>query len=73
MLDPSRVYEIQYRISHRHKDGSYGEMAEIAHHDSSQHDPERGWLKGSRIFKCTSCEEYATIVPGAEGGVPERR
>jgi len=71
-MDQSRLYEIQYLISHRHKDGSYGQMEEVAsHHDPSQHDQERWWGK-RRIFKCTSCEEYATIVPGEEGGVPER-
>jgi hypothetical protein len=71
-MDQARLFEIQYLISHRHKDGSYAEMEEVSHrHDPSQHDQERLW-GNRRIFKCKTCEEYATIVPGEEGGVPDR-
>jgi hypothetical protein len=70
-MDPSRIVEVEYRLAHRHKDGSYGEMEEIQHHSPADHDPERQWgLR--RIFRCRSCEEYATVVPGVEGGVPDR-
>jgi hypothetical protein len=72
MLDPNRAIEIEYRISHRHKDGSYAEMQEVRqHHSPSDHDQERSWGI-RRIFRCNTCEEYATIVAGAEGGVPDR-
>lgn len=68
-----RSFEILYRIEHRHKDGSWAEMAEDrAHHDSSQHDPERGWGLG-RIFRCRTCDEVVTVVPGTEGGPPAER
>jgi hypothetical protein len=72
MFDSSRIVEIEYRISHRHKDGSYAEMEEVRqHHSPAEHDPERSWGM-RRIFRCKTCEEYATIVPGREGGVPDR-
>ena len=60
------LIELRYRLEHRHKDGSWGEMAEDrSHHDVADHDPERGW-NVRRIFRCTSCDESATIVPGDE-------
>jgi hypothetical protein len=69
----ARLHEIEFQISHRHSDGSWGRMEERpAHHDSAQHDPERRWGFG-RIFACTSCEETVTLVSGEEGGPPERR
>ncbi len=68
-MDQARL-ELQYRIDHLHRDGSWGEMVEDrSHHSPSDHDPERAWgLR--RIFRCSSCEESATIVPGDEGGLP---
>ena len=72
-MDQHRFIEVQYKISHRHKDGSYADMEEVTdHHDPSAHDQERSWgLR--RIFKCRTCEEWATVVPGAEGDVVEGR
>jgi hypothetical protein len=69
----ARIRELEFQISHRHTDGSWGRMEERpAHHDAAEHDPERGWgLR--RIFACTSCEEKVTLIPGEEGGLPERR
>lgn len=68
-----RSVEILYRLEHRHGDGSWGEMVEDrAHHSPSQHDPERSW-GFRRVFRCTSCDETATITPGEEGGpLPDR-
>jgi hypothetical protein len=61
------------RLQHRHRDGSWGDMVEDRpHHAAADHDPERRWTLG-RIFRCTSCEEAVTLVPGDEGGAaPER-
>jgi hypothetical protein len=68
-----RSFEILYRIEHRHSDGRWGDMVEDrAHHDSAQHDPERGWNL-RRIFRCTSCEESLTLIPGEEGGPAAER
>ena len=70
-MDQQR-FQVEYQLSHRHKDGSWAQMEEVRpHHDSSQHDQERSWgLR--RIFRCTSCPETATVIPGDEGDVIER-
>ena len=67
-MDQSRLAELLYRVDHRHKDGSWGEMLQDrSHHDAVDHDPERHW--GTRqIFRCTSCDEAVTLIPGEEGG-----
>jgi hypothetical protein len=71
-MDQLRYVEAAYRIQHQHPDGSWGLMEEeepaMLHHTSTEHDPERGWLRG-RIFRCKSCDEVMTVVPGAEGSV----
>jgi hypothetical protein len=66
-------FELRYRIEHRHKDGSWGEMVEDrSHHGPADHDPERGWgLR--RIFRCTSCDEAVTLNPGEEASPPPPR
>jgi hypothetical protein len=66
----ARIVEMAYRIDHRHSDGSWGEMVEDrSHHSPANHDPERNWSL-RRIFRCTSCEESVTLIPGEEGGPP---
>jgi hypothetical protein len=71
-MDQLRYVEAVYRIQHQHPDGSWGLMEEEEptrlHHTPTEHDPERGWLRG-RIFRCKSCAEVMTVVPGAEGSV----
>lgn len=71
-MDQIRFVESAYRIQHQHPDGSWGLMEEEEptplHHTPTEHDPERGWLRG-RIFRCRSCAEVLTVVPGAEGSV----
>jgi hypothetical protein len=70
-MDQARI-ELNYRVEHRHHDGSWGEMVEdrSRHHDSTAHDPERNWgLR--RIFRCTSCDEAVTLIPGDAGAEPE--
>jgi hypothetical protein len=72
-MDQARLAEIALRIEHRHDDGTWGEMREHrGHHAPSDHDPERGWNL-RRIFRCTSCSESLTVVPGEEGGPPPER
>jgi hypothetical protein len=41
-------------------------MQEISHSSPSSHDAERSWGI-RRIFRCKTCDEYATIEPGADG------
>jgi hypothetical protein len=73
-MDQQRMgFDEQYRIEHRHKDGSWEPMMEQrSHHNVAEHDVERAWSR-MRIFKCTTCPETATIVPGDEGGAIEGR
>ncbi len=63
-MDPARLVEMEFRISHSHNDGSSSPMVEVPHHDPAAHDPERHW-GFRRIFRCTSCEETITIEPGS--------
>ena len=71
-MNPASL-EYIYRVEHRHKDGSWGEMVEDrSHHSPADHDPERGWgLR--RIFRCTSCDEAVTLNPGEESSSPPDR
>ena len=71
-MDQAR-FDIYYKLQHRHKDGSWGEMSEDrSHHAPADHDPERGWAL-HRIFRCTSCDEAATLIPGEEASQPITR
>jgi hypothetical protein len=66
MMDYNRIAEVQYRIEHRHEDGSWAPMIEEQnHHDAAEHDPERSWGKG-RVFRCTKCDEGVLIEPEEE-------
>jgi hypothetical protein len=61
-MDPRSILTT-YRVEHRHRDGSWGEMVEDrTHHDPAEHDPERGWRDGRR-FQCTSCDESVMVRP----------
>ena len=51
--------DVSFRLLHRHGD-DYVPMVE---HTAADHDPERGWLRGARIFKCKTCEEEVVLVP----------
>jgi len=59
-----------YRIIHQHGN-DWAEFHPRKHHDASDHDPERDWDKGARIFRCESCDEEIRIVP-REGDTTER-
>lgn len=39
-------------------------MHEGSHDDVAAHDPERGWVSGARIFRCTRCDEEILVLPG---------
>ena len=72
-MDQARIVEMALRIEHEHHDGTWGEMAEDRrHHESADHDPERSWGI-RRIFRCTSCDEAATLIPGEESSQPITR
>ena len=57
--------DMAFRLMHRHGD-DYVPMVE---HTSTDHDLERGWLRGARIFRCSTCaEEVVLVPPGVEPG-----
>ena len=47
---------------HRHGDDDYAPFAEGGDHDAASHDPERAWLQGARIFRCTQCEDEVVMT-----------
>ena len=51
------------QLLHNHGDGNYVDMVESRDHDTADHDPERSWLRGARIFKCSSCADEVVLVP----------
>lgn len=52
------------KLMHRHADEDWAPYEEGSHHSSEAHDPERQWLKGARIFKCTRCADEVAIEIG---------
>ena len=60
------------RLLHRHGNGEYAAMVERGEHSAAAHDPERQWIRGSRIFGCTSCADEIVVVPdeGTNGEAP---
>ena len=56
------MFEFQsLRLMHWHGGDDWVPMEEGGEHTSASHDPERAWLKGARIFKCSSCEEQVAV------------
>jgi hypothetical protein len=71
-VDQTHIRDIEFMIRHRHTDGSYAEMLpDRPHHDAPDHDPERSWGH-RRIFRCATCDEAVTLVPGVEEDVEAR-
>lgn len=71
-MNMMRMDYAEFRITHRHADGSWGDLAPVqtpdqrepsSDHDVAAHDPERQWSVG-RLFRCTSCEQQVTLGPG---------
>jgi hypothetical protein len=61
------------RLLHRHGNGEYAAMVERAEQSAAAHDPEREWIKGTRIFACASCADEIVIQPasGTNGEAPD--
>jgi hypothetical protein len=58
----SAAFELA-RLEHHHGGDSWHDMVEVsASHDSAESDPERQWVSGSRIFRCTTCEDEIRVV-----------
>jgi hypothetical protein len=53
------------RLMHHHGGDDYSPMSQ-RDHDSADHDPERSWIRGARIFKCDTCSDEVIVVPPDE-------
>jgi len=51
------------RLLHEHGD-SWEELKEGERSTPVEQDPERLLLKGAKVFRCASCNESFTMVPG---------
>ncbi len=61
-MDLLRSMEAQYRISHRHSDGSWVELGPKEDtHDPAAADPERQWSNG-KVYRCPTCYEEVLLV-----------
>jgi hypothetical protein len=70
-MDQLRSSGVQYRIDHRHKDGSWAEMAEDRQpHDAADVDAERFWGV-RRLFRCRTCDESVMLEPGDGAAQPQ--
>jgi hypothetical protein len=57
------MYDYQtFKLVHLH-DGERITMEERGHEDAADHDPERGWVEGARIFRCGRCAEEVVVMP----------
>ncbi len=52
------------KLMHWHGGKDWVEMIETGgDHTVAAHDMERSWLKGGKIYRCSSCEEQIAVVP----------
>jgi hypothetical protein len=50
------------KLLHHHGNDDWVPMRE-SEHDPASHDPERAWLAGAKVYKCTQCDEEIIIAP----------
>ena len=53
--------DVSFRLMHRHGD----DYVPMVDHGAPEHDPERSWLRGARIFRCKTCSEEIVMVPAS--------
>lgn len=60
------------RLLHRHGNGEYAGMVERGEQSAAANDPERQWIKGTRIFACAGCADEFVVEPavGTNGEAP---
>ena len=66
MLDYQTV-----KLLHRHSDVDWSPMQEVSRHDPAATDPERSWMSGARVFRCSACEAEIVIAPASAGDVED--
>jgi hypothetical protein len=53
------------KLLHLHGEDDYVPMREQSEHGSEAHNPERSWLRGAKIFKCSRCDETIVMTPAS--------
>ena len=66
-MDPNFRIEQEFRIEHRHSDGSWSPVEPI-HHGEAEHDAERSWLRSLRL-RCRDCGREVIVTVEPEGGI----
>jgi hypothetical protein len=61
-VDRRTLGELEYRMRHRHGDEWVPMDRQPLHHGASEHDAERGWLRGV-LFRCRTCDEDVILAP----------
>ena len=66
-MESQRMLDFQaVRLLHRHGNGEYAGMVERTEQSAAARDPEREWIKGTRIFACASCADEFIVQPAPE-------
>ena len=53
------------KLLHLHGDDDYVAMTEQSEHTPETHNPERSWLRGAKIFRCSRCDETIVMTPAS--------
>jgi hypothetical protein len=64
---PRMLDGMAYELMHPHSDGQAFPMVE---HTPTTHDPERAWVRGARLFRCTACDEEIVVSPSRDEAAP---
>lgn len=51
-----------FKLMHQHGN-DWVELKPKEHHDVAEHDPERSWMRHSRLYLCTKCDEEVRVLP----------
>ena len=62
-MDQARLYAATFELQHQHG-GEWTPMRE--HHDPADHDAERDWAAGKRIYAC-DCGDVVAVTVRDEG------
>ncbi len=63
-MDPNFRIAQEFRVEHRHSDGSWGSL-QPEHHDPAAHDAERSWVR-RMVFRCGTCDEMVAVTTGGD-------
>ena len=64
-MDLARSAEFQFRLSHRHSDGTWADLEPRPVVDPAERDPEPHW-GGAQLFVCKTCDEQVRVETTGE-------